>query len=193
MAKKILVIQANPIKNSFGHTLAETYIKAAKNAGAEIKILELADLQFDLNLSQGFKSEKPLEPGLINAQEWIKWAEHLVFVYPTWWATFPALLKGFIDRTFLPGFAFKYRPKSVLWDKLLRGRSARLIVTMDSPTLYYRFFVGQPGHKAMKKGILQFCGVSPVKISSFGSVKTSTETKRKKWLIKVEKLGGKMI
>jgi NAD(P)H dehydrogenase (quinone) len=101
----------------------------------------------------------------------IKWADHLVFVYPTWWGTMPALLKGFIDKVFLPGFGFKYRKDSVWWDKLLTGKSARLIVTMDTPPWYFRWVYGRPSHNAMKKSTLEFCGVKPVKIISIGPVK----------------------
>jgi NAD(P)H dehydrogenase (quinone) len=83
----------------------------------------------------------------------------------------PALLKGFIDKVFLPGFGFRYRKDSVWWDKLLTGKSARLIVTMDTPPWYFRWIYGRPGHNAMKKSTLQFCGIKPVKITSIGPVK----------------------
>ena len=86
----------------------------------------------------GYAQIQPLEPDLLDAQASITWAQHLVWVYPIWWGGLPALLKGFLDRIFLPGFAFKYRPNSALWDRLLTGRSAELLVTMDSPPWYYR-------------------------------------------------------
>jgi NAD(P)H dehydrogenase (quinone) len=83
----------------------------------------------------------------------------------------------FIDRVFLPGFGFQYRDDSVWWDKLLKGKSARLIVTMDTPLWYFRLINGQPGHKAMEKSTLDFCGIKPVKISSIGPVKHSKKRK----------------
>jgi putative NADPH-quinone reductase len=113
----------------------------------------------------------------------------LVFIYPNWWSTYPALLKGFFDRAFLPGFAFRYRENSPLWDKLLTGRSARILVTMDTPAWYYSLINGKPGHNSIKIGVLQFSGIKPVKIASFSPIKSSTETKRMKWLTKAEKLG----
>ena len=104
----------------------------------------------------------------------------------------PALLKGFIDRTFLPGFAFKYRQNSLFWDRLLTNRSARLLVTMDAPPWYYRWVYKQPGHNMMKKTILGFCGIKPVKVSEFGPIKMSTEEQRHKWLLKARELGEKV-
>jgi putative NADPH-quinone reductase len=191
--KKILLIMGHPNKDSLGNALADAYQAGTEETGAEFKRLNLEDLDFDMNLHLGYKEIQELEPDLKKAQELIIWAEHLVFVYPTWWATMPALLKGFIDRTFLPGFAFKYKKDSPWWDKLLAGRSARIITTMDAPYFYYWLVYGNAGHKAMKKATLEFCGVKPVKITTFGSVKNSTPEKRGKWLAKVKDLGRQNI
>ena len=187
--KKILVINANPQVDSLSGAIANEYIEGAISAGGQCKLINLVHFDFDPILKNGYKRKVELEPDLVQAQSDIKEADHLVFVYPTWWGTFPALLKGFIDRVFLPGFAFKYRENSILWDKLLTGKSARLIVTMDSPLWYYRFVYGSPGHNAMKKSTLKFCGVSPVKVTAFGPVKKASEKKIEGWLKKVNKLG----
>ncbi len=187
--KNILIIQGHPIKDTFSEHLKNAYKNGAESTKGNIEILKLRELDFELNFSEGYRGNQELEPDLVKAQELIKWADHLVFIYPNWWATFPALVKGFIDRTFLPGFAFQYRKNSMLWDKLLTGKSARIIVTMDSPIWYYRWFIKAPGHHAIKKGILEFCGIKPVRITSLGSVKKSTETQRTKWLKKIEYFG----
>ena len=190
--KKILIIQGNPDKTSFCDSLAESYKEGALHANADIKEINVRDIEFDPFLSVGYKKEVELEQGLIDSQHLIKWADHLVFVYPTWWGTMPTLLKGFIDRVFLPEFAFRYRKDSVWWDKLLKGKSARLIVTMDTPPWYFRWVYGCPGHNAMKRTILGFCGIKPVKISSIGPIKHSKESKRETWVNNVQELGEKL-
>jgi NAD(P)H dehydrogenase (quinone) len=187
--KKVLIIMGHPNKDSFGNSLADVYERGAINANAEIRRINLADLNFDPILHQGYKEIQTLEPDLQKAQQDILWAEHLVFVYPIWWGNLPALVKGFVDRVFLPGFAFKYRLNSTWWDQFLKGKTARLITTSDAPNFYFNWIVGKPAHKAMKKATLEFCGVKPVKITSFGSVRFADEAKRKNWLGKVEKLG----
>jgi putative NADPH-quinone reductase len=101
----------------------------------------------------------------------------------------PALMKGFIDRVFLPGFAFKFRDGSALWDRLLTGRSAHLLVTMDTPPWYFRWVYRMPGHNQMKRTILEFSGIKPVKVSSFGPLKNSNQQKRAKWLEQVYAFG----
>jgi putative NADPH-quinone reductase len=133
-----------------------------------------------------------LESDLVQAQEDILWANHLVFVYPNWWGTMPALLKGFLDRVLLPGFAFKYHRDDPFWDRLLTGRTAHLIVTMDTPPWYYRWFFKMPGHQQMRRTVLEFCGIKPVKITEIGPVKGSSEKKRTQWIAHVEQLATRI-
>jgi putative NADPH-quinone reductase len=187
--KKVLLILGHPNKDSFCGSLAEKYREGAVKAGAEVREISIGDLDFDPILHYGYKKIQELETDLIRAQELINWAEHIVFVYPIWWAGKPALLKGFIDRVFLPGFSFKYRENSPFWDKYLTGKSARVIITMDAPVLYNFLVYGNAEQKAMKRGILQFCGIKPVKITTIGSVKTMKSGQIEKWLEKIKKLG----
>lgn len=136
-----------------------------------------------------FHHRTELEPDLTEAWKKIKWAQHIVWVHPVWWGGLPAITKGFIDRLFLPGFAFQYKENSVWWDKLLKGKTAHIITTIDQPSWYYWLLYGRPSVNQLKKSTLEFCGVKPVKVTYFGIVKTSTTESRKKWLDKVEELG----
>jgi len=99
-----------------------------------------------------------LEPDLLKAQEQLKWAEHIVWVYPVWWGSVPAIMKGFLDRVLLPGFAFKKRDGSIWWDKFMTGKSARIICTLDQPGWFYRLVNGRPSDHAMKKLVCGVCG-----------------------------------
>ncbi len=186
MSRKILVILGHPSAESFCAALADTYVAAAREAGHQVKLFRLGDLDFDPVLRHGYAQRQELEAGLIEIQQAITWAEHLVFVYPIWWGGIPAILKGFFDRVFLPGYAFRYRPNSALWDKLLIGRSAHAIATMDTPAWYFRLIYRSPGHNQIKKTILGFCGIKPVRISTFGPVRGSSSKQRAQWLKAVE-------
>lgn len=192
MPRKILMIFGQPQRKSYGGALAQAYVTGAREAGAEVKELYLGELQFDVCASQNHHPPAGLEPDLAQAQAAITWADHLVFVYPIWWGTIPALLKGFIERVFLPGFAVNFRENSPLWDKLLKGRSAHLIVTLNTPSWVYRWYFGRPGHNTMKKTILEFCGIKPVRITEVGPIKNSTEAKRQKWLGQVHDMGRRL-
>ncbi|MBI5539896.1 MAG: NAD(P)H-dependent oxidoreductase [Bacteroidia bacterium] len=189
MAKKILIINGHPDKNSFNYNIAESYKIGALKSGAIVEQINIADLKFNPNLESGYRKRTTLEPDLLAAWEKISWAEHLVFIHPLWWGGIPAIMKGFIDRVFLPGMAFRYRENSVMWDKLLTGKSARIFCTMDQPYWYYRFVNGRPAIKQLKKMTLEFCGIKPVKVTAFTMVRNSKEETRKKWLSIVENLG----
>ena len=191
MQKNILVILGHPDKNSFCGSLAKAYVDSAMANGSVVRELQLGELNFDPILWEGYKKIQELELDLVKAQELIKWSNHIVFVYPNWWGAMPALMKGFFDRVFLPGFAFKYREGSQFWDKLLSGRTAHLIVTMDTPPWYYRWIYHRPGHNEMKRTILGFCGIKVVKISEFAPIKDSSQHQRKKWIAMAKELGSK--
>ncbi len=190
--KKILIINAHPDKESFCHALAEKYKIGAELSGAECNVVNLTELEFSPVLKYGYRKCMELESDLKRVWDLITQAKHLVFVYPNWWGTYPALLKGFIDRLFLPGFAFEYQVKNPFPKKLLQGKSARLLVTTDTPNWYYSLLYQSPGHNSMKKCILGFCGVKPVKITTLVGIKKSTEAQRQAWLEKIEKLGRKL-
>jgi NAD(P)H dehydrogenase (quinone) len=190
MNKRILVILGQPDRKSYGGALAQAYVDGARASGAEVREIHLGEIPFNPAPVPGQLKPGELEPALAQAQQAIKWAEHLVFVYPIWWGTVPALLKGFIERVFTPGFAVNFRDNSYLWDKLLAGRSARLIVTLNTPSFFYRWVLGRPGHTTMRRTILGFCGVRPIRITEIGPIKNSTDAKRAQWLERVRGLGS---
>ncbi|NER17545.1 NAD(P)H-dependent oxidoreductase [Spongiivirga citrea] len=186
---KILIINGHPDKESFNYGLSDAYKNGAEKSGAEIREINICELDFNPNLQFGYRKRTELEPDLLKAQENLKWADHIVWVYPVWWGSVPAIMKGFLDRVLLPGFAFKKREGSVWWDKYFKGKTSRLICTMDQPTWYYRLINRSPSHSAMKKLTMNFIGVKSVKITSIGPLRLSKEEWRKKWLKKVERIG----
>lgn len=195
MKKKILIVLAHPQVKSYCSALAQAYADGARASGAELRQVNLAEIAFNpLSPLNSGSHDKPLEldPVLKQAQADIQWAEHLVFVYPILWGTIPALLKGFIERVFTPGFAVNFRNDSPLWDKLLKGRSARLIVTLNTPPLLYRLLFRRAGHITMKRSILEFCGIAPVKITDVGPMKNASADKREQWLQQARALGTRL-
>lgn len=182
MKKKILVILCHPDSSSFCGSLAQAFVDGVKQSSAEIRQIKLGELSFDPVLWNGYNQIQELEPDLIKAQELVLWSDHLVFVYPNWWGSMPALMKGFFDRVFLPGFAFKYGEGTSLPAKLLKGRTAQLLVTMDTPNWYNRWVFRRPGYNQMKRTILEFCGVKVEKITEFAPIRGSTQKQREKWI-----------
>lgn len=187
--KNILIINANPKPGSLCRALAERYAQGAVQAGHQVERVELRELNFALDLSQGYAGGQVLEPDLQALQAKILQAQHLVWVYPVWWGSVPALLKGLLDRLLLPGFAFRYTKGQVLPERLLKGRSARLLVCMDTPAWYFRWLQGAPAHRMMKTAVLKFCGITPVRITEFAPVLNSSVARRERWLEQAQALG----
>ena len=187
--KEILLINGHPDKESYCHALAAAYFKGACQTTDHITQLNIADLVFNPNLAYGYRKRTPLEPDLEYALEKIKKADHIVWVFPMWWYGIPAIMKGFIDRTFLPGIAFDYVKGKPLPKKLLKGKTARIILTADTPQWYDYLVMKRPTLNQFKRGTLQFCGINPVKTTYIAPIKDSKNTFREKWLKKVETLG----
>ena len=189
MAKNILIILGHPARErkSFCEVLALAYKNSAAEAGHEVQMLNIAQLHFDPIVHEGYKGHQPLEPEIADAQDKIRWAEHLVIVYPLWQHMIPALLKGFLERTFTAGFAYALKSQNPLKRGLLNGKSARLIQTMGMPTIIYRFFYMAHGAKALKS-LFGFSGIGPVNITYCGTIEGSDQ-RRKRYIEKVASLG----
>lgn len=185
---RCLLILAHPRRDSLCGGLFDAYTDGARQAGAECRQLILSELHFDPDVHATSPELQPLEPDLVRAQRDIAWAEHLVFIYPTWWGTFPALLKGFLDRVMTPGFAF-HHVSNGNWDKLLAGRTADLITTMDTPPLVYRLVYRAPGNQALARATLGYCGLHTARIDTFGPVITSSAEQRSQWLARARDSG----
>ncbi len=186
--KNILIINGHPNKASFCNALAESYFKGAQTSANTVELLNVRDMQFDLSLKDGYSRISELAPDVKMAQEKIKWANHIVIIHPVWWGSVPALLKGFFDAVLLPGFAFKYRQDSPMWDKLLKGKTGHIIYTSDTPIWLYKYFFSAPSVNQVKNRTLQFCGITPVKVTAIAPIRKSTDHFRKQWLDKVERM-----
>lgn len=189
--KKILIINGHPNDQSFNYALAASYEKGALQSKAKISRIDIAQLNFNPNLEFGYQKRTPLEPDLLVAIDKIKQADHIVWFFPMWWYSFPAIMKGFIDRVFLPNITFRYS-NNPFPEKLLKGKTGRIVVTADTPWWYNKWIMKNPAINQLKKGTLEFCGVKPVKVTYIATVKDSTVQFRQKWINKIYELGRKM-
>lgn len=189
--KKIFILLGHSDTETFSGALAECYEKGAREGGHDVRRTNLGETSFDPILHKGYKEIQELEPDLIKIQRDINWADHLVIVYPNWWNTMPAILKGMFDRIFLPGFAFNFNKKTGKVLQLLKVKSARVIIISGTfHPLYIRFHFGDFTNE-ISKGILGFCGISPVSVTTFGPAQQVTDQKRETWKKKVYDLGKK--
>lgn len=175
--KKIFILLGHPDIDSFNCTLAGEYQRGAEEAGHEVRRMNISDMQFDPILHHGYREVQELEPDLVSFQENVRWCEHLVIFYPSWWSTMPALLKGLFDRSWIPGFAYKFTSEFT-WKKLMKGKSALMVVTSDTVPLAQRIIFGDTTNE-LKRGILWFSGFSPIRVRKFGYLKHFGSTARR--------------
>lgn len=192
--KKILVLLGHPDPDTLCGALAGAYENAAKLAGHEVRRKNISELSFDPLLHKGYKVIQELEPDLKALQEDFKWAEHVVIVYPLWWSSMPALMKGLFDRMWLPAFAFRFIKgpdgKSTMgWNKLLKGRTARVIVTLKNQPWLERFMFGDYTAELVQ-AILRFSGFK-VKLTEVGNAEGLSDGTRASLVKKVTNLARK--
>lgn len=184
--KKIFILMGNPDKEgTLSNEMADLYEHEARAAGHEVRRANLSDLAFDPILHKGYKVIQELEPDLKQVQEDMKWADHFVLIYPLWWAGMPALLKGMWDRMFIPGFAFRFWKNGLGWDRLLSGKSARVIILSKNWPILERVLFGDFKNE-VGKALLGFAGYK-VRITEFGDSETPSESRKKALVAKVTK------
>jgi len=191
MSQRALLLfgHADP-QQTFNHDLAERYERGLLRAGAQVDRIDLATLSFDPVLHAGYRAVQPLEPDLQRVQRAIERASHLAWVFPIYWASPPTLVRGLIDRLFLPRWAFRYEQGSALPQGLLAGRSARVIMTMDSPGWWYTGVNHRCVHRSFGTATLSFCGLKPVRFTTVHDVHHLSERARAAWAAKLETIGA---
>jgi putative NADPH-quinone reductase len=192
MTSRILIIQGHPdcSRPHQCHALAAAYAEGARAGGHRVDVLEPARLQLPLLTSQEAWQDGAAPPGVAQAQEAIRQAQHLVFFYPLWLGDMPAMLKGFLEQVARPGFALDPKPRNPLRAGLLGGRSARLVVTMGMPAPIYRWFYGAHSVRMMRRNILGFAGLAPVRSTIVGGAGAVDAAAFARWERRMHRLGA---
>jgi putative NADPH-quinone reductase len=189
MSKRIFVIHGHPDASAvhFCHALADSYTQGAVLSGHSIRHCHVAALDFPLLRSQEDFEIGSLPTSLQSAQDDILWCEHLVIFFPLWAGGMPALLKGFIEQVFRPGFTGGIR--NPFAKKPLSGRSARVVVTMAMPALIYRWYFRAHGVKSLERNILGMVGIGPIDETLIGLTADMQAADAAKWLDKLMVMG----
>lgn len=190
--KKILVFLGNPHTDSFTGRLADAYMQGAIGSGHEVVRVNISDLQFDPILHAGYREIQPLEPDLVDLQEKIQWADHIVFIYPNWWCTMPAVLKGLFDRMWLPGFAFNFDKQTKKLIQRLKGKTGRVIVVAGTHSPFKTWWKFGDFTNEITYGILGFAGIK-TSVKVFGPSERVASDTLDAWVKAVHHFGEKGI
>ncbi len=188
--KKILIFLGHPSKDSYSGRIADAYEVSARAAQFEVERVNIQDLKFDPILHLGYREIQKLEPDLVSMQEKINWADHIVIVYPNWWCTMPAIMKGFFDRIWLPGFAFNFDKQTKKLIQRLKGKTARVIIVAGTHSPFMTWWKFGDFTNEISHGILGFSGIK-TSVSAFGPSERVPALVLDHWVEKVQKLGAK--
>lgn len=190
--KRIYILNGHPAEQSISKELVRSYAESARAAGHDVRIAHLHDMEFDSDFGYGgYAQHKPLEPALEQVMSDMEWSQHLVLATPLWWGGLPAKMKGLIDRAFLPGRAFDPRvTKMGIPSPLLAGRTARVLLTSDTPSLFLRVLYNNALIHQLKKQILGFVGFKPTRFSQFTGASHPKPGAVEQWLKQVRELGA---
>jgi putative NADPH-quinone reductase len=189
MSSRITIIQGHPDASQphFGHALADSYAAGAASGGHEVRRIEVSRLGLPLLASRAEWESGDIPDAVRACQEDIGWCRHLLIVYPLWLGDMPAALKAFFEQVFRPGFAVSAGAGT--GKKLLKGRTARIVVTMGMPGLVYRWYFGAHSLKSLERNILGFCGIGPVRETVMGRIESGGEARHRKLLGRMLALG----
>lgn len=191
--QRIAIIQGHPDPDParYCRALANAYAEGARDGGHDVELIDVAHLDFPLLRSADAFEHGALPDSLSAAQAAIGRADHLVFIYPLWLGGMPALLKGLLEQVMRPGFAVGNAGTDQRSGGLLKGKSARIVVTMGMPALVYRWYFGAHSLKSLERNILRFCGIGPIRESLIGMVAACNDRARRRSLDKMRDYGRK--
>lgn len=173
-ASRVFVLDGHPDAESLCGSLAGIAAETAEARGATVKILHLSAMSFDPNLAGGYKTRQAHEPDLMAFLDALRWCDTLILVHPMWWGAAPAKLKGLIDRTFLPGIAFAYEGDGHFPKKLFEGRTARVLITTDTPRWYLWLGYRNGWLNVLRRQILDFVGLKVTHMKTVGPIRGAT-------------------
>jgi NAD(P)H dehydrogenase (quinone) len=188
---RIVIIVGHSRTGTLCEAFGNAYRQGAAAAGHEAHLHVLANLNFDPILRGAYVDVQPREPDLEAAYRSILDADHLVFIFPLWMGDMPAILKGFFERLLQPELI--EAKKAGRFVELFKGKSARIIVSMGMPAAIYRWWFGAHAVKLLKRNILGFMGVSPVRVTIHGRIDEVSAVTREHWIEEARDLGSRAV
>jgi NAD(P)H dehydrogenase (quinone) len=186
---KIFILLGHTDPATLSGAIVERYEQQAQAAGHTVRRQNIGEMHFDPILHDGYKKIQALEPDLVTFCDNVHWADHLVIVYPTWWCSMPALLKGLFDRAWLPHSAFSFADHGLTWQKMLSGRTARIITSANTNPWVLRFMYGSPTI-VLELAIMRFAGIR-ARSTLFGPSERASAATKERWLRKVDRFAKK--
>lgn len=194
-SSKIAIIQGHPDQSNshYCHAIAKAYSEGAITKNHTVTIIDASSLTLPFLRNQEEFESDTIDESVLNIQNIITNADHIVIIYPLWLGIMPASLKHFFEQVIRPSFAFKKEKNKSIPKKLLKGKSARIIVTMGMPSIIYQWLYHAHSLKSFEQLILRFVGFSPIHHTIIGRIDSISDKRRLQWLKRIKRLGENSI
>ena len=193
MDRAVCILQGHPHgqKKHLCHAITEAYVDGAKATGAKVRRIDLGEMDIPLFRDPAEFGKPPAE-AIVAAQKAIKSSDHLVVIYPLWLGTMPAAVKAFFEQICRNNFAIEADAKGGWPRQQLKGKSARVIVTMGMPAAAYQLMFGAHGVRGFESSILGMSGIKPIRETLIGGVGSLSRTKAEALLARMRRLGAQL-
>lgn len=186
----ILIVYAHPWEKSYNHAILQSVINGLKFNNHNIEIIDLYKDKFNPVFKKDemaiYRKGEFIDKIIGKYQKKIKSHDYLFFIFPIWWGTMPAILKGFFDKVFLPQWAYKVDSKAIIHGMLNNIKGCTIITTMNGPNIFYSLVLKNPIKQVLIKDTLKLSGINKNKLLQLGNIRNASEAKRKKWLSNIE-------
>ena len=188
---KVVIIFNHPYHKSYCNAILESVTKGLQSAQHDVDLIHLDNDGFNPVMSEpdlkAFVNHKPVDPQVIDYNERLQTADHLIFIFPIWWDLMPAMTKGFIDRVLYPGVVYDHHPRGFGLVPLLKNlKGVTMITTMNKPKIMYSLLIGNLIRKALLRSVFKTMGYKKLNWISHNMVKSVSQEKRMNWLAKLE-------
>lgn len=188
--KSICIINGHPDKDPkhLIHELCDAYADGAESAGHTVTRIDVAALDIPLLRSAEEFETPPAEP-ILTEREKIAAAEHLLIAFPLWMGSMPAMLKAFLEQA-ARGEFFLGQSDNGWPAQMMKGKSARVLVSMGMPGLVYRFGMDAGALKALERGLLGLSGFHPLHHTIIGGAGELGDEGFRSWETFCRKIGA---
>lgn len=188
---RTVIVFNHPNGGSYCNAILQSITQGLQIAGHEVDLMHLDNDGFNPAMSKAdlkaFVDHQPIDPQVIDYNERLKKADHLIFIFPIWWDIMPATTKGFIDRVLGPGVMYDHHPRGFGLVPLLKNlNSITIITTMNKPKILYALLIGNLIRRVMLKSVFKTMGYKNLHWISFTSVRSVNREKRVQWLSNLE-------
>ncbi len=190
MDRSVCILQGHPhsAARHLCHSIADAYADGARSAGAKVRRIDLGSMDIAM-LRDPADFALPPPDAVVAAQQAIKASAHIVVVYPLWLGTMPAVVKAFFEQLCRNNFAIETDAQGGWPRQMLKGKSARVIVTMGMPATAYKLFFGAHGVRGFESSILGMAGIKPIRETLIGGVGALSRNKAEATLSRIRSLG----